>query len=181
MSEYRIQSETLEAIGDAIRSKTGGSALIAPEDMATEIASISGGGSLPSGVTKIVTGTFTLAEDTDEYTITHNLGAKPNLILVKLKTFVKSQKDFNPNKIISYGMYIPNVDNAYSVCGQQKHIYQSNGNIIGSNPSFLFANYTTTTAVIKASGTTQFTSMWSDGNGNEIPAEYFWLCAQLVE
>ena len=37
MSEYRIQSETLEDIADAIRGKTGGSALIAPEDMADEI------------------------------------------------------------------------------------------------------------------------------------------------
>lgn len=50
MSEYRIQSETLEAIGDAIREKTGGSALINPEDMATEIASISGGVQLERGL-----------------------------------------------------------------------------------------------------------------------------------
>ena len=49
MSEYRIQSETLEAIGDAIRSKTGGSALITPEDMADEIASI-GAGSIPNTI-----------------------------------------------------------------------------------------------------------------------------------
>lgn len=41
MSEYLIQSGTLEDIADAIREKTGGSSLIAPEDMATEIASIS--------------------------------------------------------------------------------------------------------------------------------------------
>lgn len=41
MSEYRIQSETLEGIADAIREKTGDSALIAPEDMATEIEGIS--------------------------------------------------------------------------------------------------------------------------------------------
>lgn len=44
MSEYLIQSETLEDIADAIRSKTGGSALIAPEDMADEIESIQTGG-----------------------------------------------------------------------------------------------------------------------------------------
>lgn len=68
MSEYRIQSETLEAIGDAIREKTGGSALITPEDMADEIASISGGGG--SGITKTTyTGTITL-EDTNTGTIT---------------------------------------------------------------------------------------------------------------
>ena len=37
MSDYLIESSTLEDIADAIRSKTGGSALINPEDMADEI------------------------------------------------------------------------------------------------------------------------------------------------
>lgn len=40
MSEYLIQDTTLTDIADAIRSKTGGSALINPEDMASEIESI---------------------------------------------------------------------------------------------------------------------------------------------
>lgn len=44
MSEYRIQSETLTDIADAIRGKTGESSLIAPEDMASEIEGISGAG-----------------------------------------------------------------------------------------------------------------------------------------
>ena len=44
MADYLIHDSTLEDIADAIRSKTGGSSLIAPEDMPTEIASISGGG-----------------------------------------------------------------------------------------------------------------------------------------
>ena len=177
MSEYRILSETLEAIGDAIREKTGGSALIAPEDMADEIASISGGGSLPSGVTKIVTGTFTLAEDTNEYTITHNLGAKANLILVYARNADTSTKDYNGNKIVSYAMYIPSVTYANSVCAQQKYVYPSSGNVIGANPSFAFANHTTTTSVIKGNGSSVFASTWSDGNGNGTPVEYFWLCA----
>ena len=45
MADYLIHDSTLEDIADAIRNKTGGSSLIAPEDMSTEIASISGGGS----------------------------------------------------------------------------------------------------------------------------------------
>lgn len=45
MSDYLIQSATLDGIADAIRAKTGGSALINPEDMASEIDSISSGGS----------------------------------------------------------------------------------------------------------------------------------------
>ena len=44
MADYLIHDSTLEDIADAIRSKTGGSALINPENMAEEIASISGGG-----------------------------------------------------------------------------------------------------------------------------------------
>ena len=61
MSEYRIQSETLVGIADAIREKTGDSALIAPEDMATEIASISGMGS--SLEWKTYTGTMSFSDE----------------------------------------------------------------------------------------------------------------------
>lgn len=43
--DYLIQSETLSAIGDAIRAKTGKSEMITPENMAAEISAISGGGS----------------------------------------------------------------------------------------------------------------------------------------
>ena len=44
MSEYLIQDTTLTAIGDAIRAKTGGTELIVPENMPTEIESIQSGG-----------------------------------------------------------------------------------------------------------------------------------------
>ena len=44
MSEYLIQDSTLTAIGDAIRAKTGGTVLIAPENMPTEIENIQSGG-----------------------------------------------------------------------------------------------------------------------------------------
>lgn len=44
MAEYLIQDTTLTAIGDAIRAKTGGAELIAPENMPTEIESIQSGG-----------------------------------------------------------------------------------------------------------------------------------------
>ena len=46
MADYLIHDSTLEDIADAIRSKTGGSSLIAPEDMPTEIASIETGGGI---------------------------------------------------------------------------------------------------------------------------------------
>lgn len=44
MSIYTIQSETLTDIADAIRGKTGSSALIPTENMASEIANIPSGG-----------------------------------------------------------------------------------------------------------------------------------------
>ena len=43
MAEYLIQDTTLTAIGDAIRAKTGGTELIAPENMPTEIENIQSG------------------------------------------------------------------------------------------------------------------------------------------
>lgn len=43
MADRRISTDTLTDIADAIRSKTGNSALITPQEMAEEIAGISGG------------------------------------------------------------------------------------------------------------------------------------------
>ena len=53
MSKYVIDNETLSSIGNAIRSKTGKSDLIAPGKMPEEIESIESGGgpSLPSEIT----------------------------------------------------------------------------------------------------------------------------------
>ena len=50
MAEYLIQDTTLTSIADAIRSKTGTSALIAPQNMASEIGNIPSGSSIPSNV-----------------------------------------------------------------------------------------------------------------------------------
>lgn len=47
MSEYIIQGETLTAIGDAIRAKTGSTELLTPENMPTAITGISTG--FPNG------------------------------------------------------------------------------------------------------------------------------------
>ena len=120
MADYLIHDSTLEDIADAIRSKTGGSSLIDPEDMPTEIASISGGitpvgtkqisitqngtttedvtnyasaeitvnvpsgASLPSVISKVDGGSFTLASDTagNNHWISHNLGVLPKCIII---------------------------------------------------------------------------------------------------
>lgn len=52
MSEYLIQGETLTAIGNAIRAKTGGTAQLTPAQMATEIAGIQTGTSIRNIVFK---------------------------------------------------------------------------------------------------------------------------------
>ena len=53
MSKVFIEESTLTAIGNAIRNKTGGTDLIAPLDMPTEINGISTGGTLPEEVFNI--------------------------------------------------------------------------------------------------------------------------------
>lgn len=82
MSEYRIQSETLEGIADAIREKAGDSALIAPEDMASEIASISGGDS------PITMDTWTLASDYNKTTQDFYYGSYTDRTFEGLQFFV---------------------------------------------------------------------------------------------
>lgn len=87
MADYLIHDSTLEDIADAIRSKTGGSALINPEDMPTEIASISGGGGLPTGMTNIGSGSFTFASRTVLNTaINHGLSFTPRAVIIWTNT-----------------------------------------------------------------------------------------------
>lgn len=59
MADRRISTGTLTDIADAIRSKTGNSALIAPKDMAEEINSIqTGGGGGGLDIARLVEGTY---------------------------------------------------------------------------------------------------------------------------
>lgn len=47
MALYKIKSETLTNIGDAIRAKNGTTALLTPPEMATAISSLSVGAASP--------------------------------------------------------------------------------------------------------------------------------------
>lgn len=49
MAKYFIQEETLTAIGDAIRSKTGGTDILTPAEMVTAIEGIEAGGGSGNG------------------------------------------------------------------------------------------------------------------------------------
>ncbi len=50
LMQYLIQGSTLSDIGNAIRSKTGKSDMITPENMPAEIEEISGGGEIGGNV-----------------------------------------------------------------------------------------------------------------------------------
>lgn len=67
MAVRKINESTLTSIADAIRAKTGGSALITPEDMASEIGSIPSGGSSERVFTKL--GEYTVTEPVSKITI----------------------------------------------------------------------------------------------------------------
>ena len=74
----------LTAIADAIREKTGGADALTLDAMAAAIAGIETGG----GSYKVVHGSFTPAEsttigNTGGYAITHGLGEKPSLFVLR--------------------------------------------------------------------------------------------------
>lgn len=82
--------DKLTAIADAIRGKTGGTALLTLDDMAAAIAGISSGGGGGSGLAYDM-GEFVLEADTiagENTYISHNLGEKPGFILVWTDDYV---------------------------------------------------------------------------------------------
>lgn len=74
----------LTAIADAIRQKTGKSGKLTLDQMVSEVLSIQGGGSLPSGFKAIATGTHALGSavtGSGTFTVEHNLGEVPDMFL----------------------------------------------------------------------------------------------------
>lgn len=72
----------MTAIANAIRAKTGGTAALTLDGMATAIAGISTGSSssgvdLPSFITEINFGTFSYSSNTGSISVEHGLAAKP--------------------------------------------------------------------------------------------------------
>ena len=79
-------NEKLTALANSIRTKSGASGLLSLDAMKTAVDSIQtgGGGSLPSVISKLDGGSFTLPSDTlsNNYTISHNLGVAPTGFVV---------------------------------------------------------------------------------------------------
>lgn len=71
----------MTAIADAIRAKTGGTAKLSLDGMASAIAGISTGSSggieLPSFISEINFGTFSYSSNTGSISVKHGLSAKP--------------------------------------------------------------------------------------------------------
>lgn len=155
MADYLIHDSTLEDIADAIRAKTGGSALINPEDMADEIDGIQtggGGASLPSIISKIDGGSFTPSSDTtaDLCSISHNLGVIPKGWIVWTEDEISGT--VATRYIYTVGMVAINVvdknSNAYTYTGFYGMF--SNGTANGQLPAFKtsqIANHMTTTTL----------------------------------
>lgn len=82
--------DKLTAIADAIRGKTGGTALLTLDDMAAAIAGIPSGGGGGSGLAYDM-GEFVLESDsnvTSPTYISHNFGEKPGFVLVWTDDYV---------------------------------------------------------------------------------------------
>lgn len=89
--------DKLTAIADAIRGKTGGTALLTLDDMAAAIAGIPSGGGSASGLAYDM-GEFVPEADTiagENTYISHNLGEKPGFILVWTDDYVGVTNPYN--------------------------------------------------------------------------------------
>lgn len=174
MSDRRISTDTLTDIADAIRSKTGGSALITPQNMATEIASISSGGSLPSGINAIATGSFTLEEDTTGYTIQHNLDGYVRMLCVYINGFIWGYKDQNLGKTIfvTAGSFLQEDVRAITIA--QKKI-ATGGNI--SNTIVAYVDHSMTRNAFTLSNITlpATIKLGNSSSTEEVPTPWRWI------
>lgn len=103
MSVYLADSADLTSIANAIRTKGGTSAQLAfPQGFVSAIEAISGGG----GDLEYETGTFTLASDygggSGGYSIPHNLGEIPAVIIVWTDYFNDETHIADKNSNIGY-------------------------------------------------------------------------------
>jgi len=137
---YRILKSTLDDIADAIRSKTGGSAAMTPAQMVTEIGNIpSGGGSLPSIISKIDGGSFTFAADTaiQSNKINHSLGVKPKGYIIWSESVMTDDEAYaNQTLMFSYGIGVPWSVNGTITTGYSYAMWRrTNGAVQESNSS----------------------------------------------
>lgn len=145
MAEYLIQGETLDAIADAIHAKSGAPTPMTPAEMVTEIASIpSGGGSLPSVISKIDGGSFTLASDTagDSQSVSHSLGVVPKGFVIWTEDEISGTiaTRYMANCYVAAANIVDKNSNNYIASGAAAMTYNGNASILTSNTLFTAAS-----------------------------------------
>ena len=144
MSKYVIDNETLSSIGNAIRSKTGKSGLIAPGDMPKEIESIEGGGgsSLSSEITlsEEDTGAYLFAFDRANPYLDTSTPAKVNCY--KIQNIFQGNPNIENTDLFELNCVNPGqiyISNLFFGCTNLKRVksYGENG-LISINPNIVF-------------------------------------------
>ena len=130
----------LTSIADAIRAKTGGSdSLVFPDGFLQAIAAIEAGGGGGGGA-KIVTETFTVAEDTSTpFEITHNLGSIPK-IAICIREILSTSGLMNESYVDGELLF------SYAVNGEKKgRAYKMSGTSDSAGSSLAVAQYSNVT------------------------------------
>lgn len=145
MAWYRIAENVLDAIANAINAKTGGTSPMTPVDMVSEIASIpSGGGSLPSVISKIDGGSFTLASDTAGITqsISHSLGVVPKGFVIWTEDELSGTEAtrYISNCNVAVANIVDKNSNNYIASGAATITYNGNASLTTSNTLLTAAN-----------------------------------------
>lgn len=155
MADRLIQTGTLSDIADAIRAKTGKSAIMTPLEMPEEIASIEtgGGGSLPSIISKIDGGSFTLSSDTQgtAYSISHNLGVVPKGFVFWTEDALSGTEAtrFIANAYMTVADITKSNNTHYDAVGSVYILYNGNTTSINASLSSSAVDDYMTTSVIK--------------------------------
>lgn len=83
-NEYAVNQADLVAVANAIREKAkSNDSFMFPQGFVDTITGLKG---LPNGISKMTSGSFTLATETNKYTFTHDLGVIPNFFIVLTDT-----------------------------------------------------------------------------------------------
>lgn len=133
-----------------------------------------GGGSLPSGITAVTTGSFTLGEDVTSYTIQHGLGGFPRLFFLYIDGFSKNYRDTNLNITFLFEGCSANDDDSRSVLLARKYVLSS-GNI--TQGIINYTNGTWTSSDITISGFTLYSQvvLSQSSSAEPTPTPWRWI------
>ena len=167
---YLIQRETLTAMGDAIRAKTGETEWLAPADMTAAIEEFC---ILPTTISKMTSGVFTpTSSNYISCVIDHNLGEVPDFVVI-----IHNKKFTSAPSTNSCFMYCcikkSNFDTGTAYSGVYFYVYKSSsstsnavsrGHISSSNLDAYFND-----------------TNFKVGTSLDINAPYIWICGKFMD